>query len=368
MKRKEVSCFTSLGLAEKNNKKTMGIKDLYSFLKKNCLEARKMPLSHFKGKTMAMDGTQYVWTLKHGDPGTWLKRLDHLVTTLVDHEITPIFVFDGPPQEAKKKEREKRKAVRKASMDSYTKHLSGCSSVALGDAFPVELKKELDKFRFRHKIAPAVEEPVITAKTVCDMGAWMEQLKRNNVIIYDSDFEDAKTLLLQRNIRCLRADDEGEKLCVYLTKIGQADIVASADGDCLALGVETLLTSIDVTLMEVKCHTLSEILEKLELTQDLFLDLCILMGTDFNENVKRFSGKNYTLLKEHGSIEAVLEHLSMKRHDVSMVKPVETRLLFSLDKQVDFEELKLAEGDRKRKMTSPSGVAKKPFISKLCFI
>jgi flap endonuclease-1 len=56
----------------------------------------------------------------------------------------------------------------------------------------------------------------------------------------------------------------------------------SADGDMLAYGVPQLITELDTSGRTCTRVRLATVLERLQLTQAEFLDLCITLGTDYN--------------------------------------------------------------------------------------
>ena len=93
----------------------MGVKDLTSLIKRFAPNATKpFTIEAFKGKTLAIDGNLLMQKFHHGSPDKsnqlmWYRFLKHLV----DVQITPICVFDGPNRHpAKRAELAKRRLVR----------------------------------------------------------------------------------------------------------------------------------------------------------------------------------------------------------------------------------------------------------------
>ena len=86
---------------------------------------------------------------------------------------------------------------------------------------------------------------------------------------------------------CFRIDEisEGEKLCSILSKAGIVDAVYSPDGDCVPLGASVIIRKVDIEKDEVHLHLISEIKQFLNLSQERIIDLCIMLGTDFNKRV-----------------------------------------------------------------------------------
>src|SRR5205085_556375 len=62
---------------------------------------------------------------------------------------------------------------------------------------------------------------------------------------------------------------------------------------------------------EITYTCLSDILDKLKISFKTFVDLCIMGGTDFNDNIPNYAlKKSYNLLIKHGSIENLPPNLN----------------------------------------------------------
>jgi flap endonuclease-1 len=110
--------------------------------------------------------------------------------------------------------------------------------------------------------------------------------------------------------------------------------VASEDTDVLAYGTPTFITKIntsDETCVEINYE---ELTTALGLTQEQFTDLCIMCGTDYNENMKGIGpDKSYKLLVENGLIEDLEKIVDNKtgelKFDTSVLKYKRGREMFS---------------------------------------
>ena len=101
----------------------------------------------------------------------------------------------------------------------------------------------------------------------------------------------------------------------------------SEDTDVLAYGSPKFLTKVNITNESCTEIDLKQILIDLELTYEQFRDMCIMCGTDYNDNMKGIGPqKSYDLIKAHNSIEKIENHT---KHDTSVLKYVRSRELFS---------------------------------------
>jgi flap endonuclease-1 len=99
--------------------------------------------------------------------------------------------------------------------------------------------------------------------------------------------------------------------------------VASEDMDSLTFGAPKFLrhlmdpSSRKIPVMEFE---VAKILEELQLTMDQFIDLCILSGCDYCDSIRGIGGQTaLKLIRQHGSIETILENLNKERFNSVLV-------------------------------------------------
>jgi len=97
-----------------------------------------------------------------------------------------------------------------------------------------------------------------------------------------------------------------------------------------------------------------QVLEELELTMDQFIDLCILCGCDYCDSIKGIGGQTaLKLIRQHGSIESILENLNKDRYQIPEDWPYqEARRLFKEPNvTLDIPELKWTAPDEEGLIT-----------------
>uniref|UniRef100_A0A8C5SUC5 Uncharacterized protein n=1 Tax=Laticauda laticaudata TaxID=8630 RepID=A0A8C5SUC5_LATLA len=126
------------------------------------------------------------------------------------------------------------------------------------------------------------------------------------------------------------APAEAEATCAALVKSGHAWCAATEDMDALPFGAVRLLRHLGVRKSHLEEISLPTVLQKLGMTQEQFVDLCILLGCDYGHKVRGLGPKKaLKLLQLHGSIEEVLRNTSRKSHPVpDSWRLEETRRLF----------------------------------------
>eukprot|EP00764_Aduncisulcus_paluster_P013252 gnl/Carplike_NY0171/6606_a9069_156.p1 GENE.gnl/Carplike_NY0171/6606_a9069_156~~gnl/Carplike_NY0171/6606_a9069_156.p1 ORF type:complete len:238 (-),score=66.53 gnl/Carplike_NY0171/6606_a9069_156:33-698(-) len=116
---------------------------------------------------------------------------------------------------------------------------------------------------------------------------------------------------------------------------GKAWAVATEDMDALTFGAPRVLRyllSAEKKKLDVHEYHHDEVIKGLGLTHDQFVDLCILSGCDYCNTIFGVGNKTaLKLIKEWGSIEEALEHLTPRQEKgvPSVFKYKEARKLFN---------------------------------------
>lgn len=117
---------------------------------------------------------------------------------------------------------------------------------------------------------------------------------------------ECKEIIQLLGIPIIEATEEADSQCAQLVKDGIADYVASEDMDILTFGATKLIRKLSAkpTVTE---YNLAKILNDLGLTQEQFIDLCILLGCDYTQSIGKVGPKTaFELVKKYGSIEKMI--------------------------------------------------------------
>ena len=182
-----------------------------------------------------------------------------------EHDLTPVFVFDGAVTDLKSDEVERRRAQR----ERY-------------------------------------EEDLEEARETGDEVA-IARLDSRTQRLTDTTVETTRGLLDRLDVPVVDAPAEGEAQAAHMARHGGADYAGSEDYDTLLFGapltLRQLTSSGDPELMDFEA-TLAD----LKLTWEQLVDVAILCGTDFNEGISGVGPKTAVdLLHEHGDLWAVFE-------------------------------------------------------------
>ena len=211
-----------------------------------------------------------------GDVTSHLSGLFYRNTNLVELGLKPIYVFDGKSPELKAQEVERRHQIKAQATVQYAK------AQASGDR---------EKMRMYASIATTMKPYMVP---------------------------DCKKLLDLLGLPWIQAPSEGEAQAAYMNRKDDADFCASQDYDSLLFGAPKLLRNVTIsgrrrrgkTFIEVlpEVIELRKVLNECNLSYEQFIDVGILIGTDFNpDGIEGIGPKTaLKLIRQHGTIENAL--------------------------------------------------------------
>ncbi|MGB9955730.1 flap endonuclease-1 [Haloferax prahovense] len=182
-----------------------------------------------------------------------------------EHDLTPVFVFDGGVTEMKDDEVAKRREQR---------------------------EKAEERLEEAREAGDAVEAARMEART-----------QRLTETIQDTSRE----LLSLLDVPVVEAPAEGEAQASYMARKGDADYVGSEDYDTLLFGAPYTLRQL-TSKGNPELMDLDATLDKHDITYEQLVDIAMLCGTDFNEGITGIGPKTAVkVVTEHGDLWSVLE-------------------------------------------------------------
>ncbi len=223
-----------------------------------------------------------------GNVTSHLSGLFYRSINFIEHNIKPIYVFDGVATELKLETIKERKKIK----DDAKKKM-------------VEAQ-EAEDFREAKKFAQQ------TSKLNSDM------------------IEESKKLLENMGIPVFQASSEGEAQSAYLVEKGDAWACASQDYDTLLFGGERLVRNFAVSrskkvkdttvTLDIEYVSLPKLLENLEITREQLVEMGILIGTDFFSGIHGIGQhKALDLIKKYKSIKNIVsEKVKVGKKDIQL--------------------------------------------------
>lgn len=141
-----------------------------------------------------------------------------------------------------------------------------------------------------------------------DQSAYLEKRKRT-VHAESEHYNLFMSTLTTLGIPWLKATDDAEKLCAAMNNSGLVDAVFSSDTDTLTFGANIVITElVGKNIKKWNGYRRAGILASLDLTQEEFIDFCILSGSDYSGGLKGVAVKTaLNLMQKHGSLEKIVQ-------------------------------------------------------------
>ncbi|MFX1374914.1 MAG: flap endonuclease-1 [Promethearchaeota archaeon] len=211
-----------------------------------------------------------------GNITSHLSGLFYRSINFLEHDIKPIYVFDGTPPDLK-----------------------------------------LDTIRERKKIKEEAQKKMIEAQDAEDFKE-AKKFAQFTSKLDEGMVEESKKLIESMGIPIIQASSEGEAQSAYMVDVGDAWACASQDYDTLLFGGERLIRNFaisrsrkvkDTTVtLDIEYVSLSKFLKNLGITREQLVEMGVLIGTDFFPGIKGIGQKTaLDLIKNYGSIEKILK-------------------------------------------------------------
>lgn len=275
----------------------MGIKSINKLLRRKCPSAiLQTSISKFANQLVFVDTSIFMYKYKYSND--ILSGFLEMINKLYEFNITPVFVFDGKPEENKIviKERKEKKEKAKSKIQKLEKELleeADRSGIIIVDKLPSNIEME--------------EAPESIQKIINEI----EKTEKNNISVTWQDFEQVKKLFKSMNIHYIQANCESDILIPYLIqKYNVTPLCLSGDTDFLAHNVN-LISKFDNRNGIIEYFDIKKIKEELNLTDKQFVDMCILMGCDYCESLSKIGPMTaYKIIKKFDNLENYFKHIN----------------------------------------------------------
>jgi flap endonuclease-1 len=231
-----------------------------------------------------------VYTTASGDEVANLVGIVQGLPKFFEHDLTPVFVFDGGPSELKADEIAERRERRE------------------------QLEDRLEEAR---EAGDATEVARLDSAT-----------QRLTDVIQ----ETSRELLRHLDVPVVEAPAEGEAQAAHMTARGDVDYVGTEDYDALLFGAPVTLRQL-TSKGNPERMNLEQTLADLDLTREQLVDVALLCGTDFNDGVRGYGPKTaLKAVREHGDLWGVVEHEDVVVENADLVR----QLFFDPDVTDDY--------------------------------
>jgi flap endonuclease-1 len=229
----------------------MGIKHLNKFFRSECGNSiNVISIAELSGKKIAVDISIYMY--KYESNEALIENMYLMLATFRQHNIIPIFIFDGKPPTEKKALLEKRKIDKKIAEKEY-------------NILKQKLEMNTTNNEEKHEIISN-----------------MDSLKKRFIYINREKIDQVKSLIRAYGATYYDAPGEADELCALLVLKNKVWACLSEDMDMFVYGCTRVIRYLSLFNHTAILYNTKEILDKLSVTQKEFREICILSGTDYN--------------------------------------------------------------------------------------
>jgi len=314
----------------------MGIKGLHTLLKKHVADVyQPTHLSMFAYQRVAIDISLYLYKYKAIAGARWIDSFLHLICALRRNNIHCIFVYDNVAPVEKKEEQQRRKDNRMRQAERITT-LENEIKVYKTNGICGEQMNEICK---KEGVVSLLRKDLVRVD-IALVQRRLDTMKQQLISITDDDIQFTKKMFDMLQIPYILAPSEAEAYCSYLCVHGLVHGVMSEDTDVIAYGAPLFLTKIDTKNDTAVCIYQETILAHMDLSRNSFLDLCILLGTDYNDNIPTIGPeKSLALIKKHHTIDKIIQ--TNPTLDISSFHHRRSRELFAIPNKEDMPSSEL---------------------------
>jgi flap endonuclease-1 len=271
----------------------MGIRMLNKFLQDKCKNSiSSINLSELSGKKIAVDISIYLY--KFLSENVLLENLYLMISIFREHNITPIFVFDGKPPVEKNDTIEFRKKTKRNAREEYYRlkqileYIESDAAVVLSDSDGNTTTVELDE-----------ETTVSIPSKSEDIRTMMDKLKKKFIILKSEHIQNAKTLLQAYGMTYIESPGEADMLCAKLVSKNIVYACLSEDTDMFVYGCSRVIRYLSLTSWTAVLYDFHSIITTLDMTLYEFRQLCIMYGCDYLPKDEKQHYKHMTIFNSY---------------------------------------------------------------------
>ena len=299
----------------------MGIRMLNKFLQDKCKTSiSSINLSELSGKKIVVDISIYLY--KFLSENVLLENLYLMISVFREHNIIPIFVFDGKPPVEKNDTIEFRKKTKKNAREEYYR-----LKQILDD---IESDKDTNNNDNNNTTTVELDEETtvnIPSKSE-DIRIMMDKLKKKFVILKSEHIQNAKTLLQAYGMTYIESPGEADMLCAKLVSKNIVYACLSEDTDMFVYGCSRVIRYLSLTSWTAILYDFQGILTTLDMSIYEFRQLCIMYGCDYLPKNEKQHYKHMTIFNSYKMFKNYKEYYKNISTDCNTI--------YSSDDSIDF--------------------------------
>ena len=271
------------------------------------IEPRTVEIGDLSGKTVAIDAYNTIYQFlsiirqpdgsplcdRQGRVTSHLSGILNRTANLIGQGVEPSFVFDGKPHALKMATLNERKERRDRATAEW--------EIAIEEG---DMKKAFSKAQQTSRMTPEIKA-------------------------------SSKELIGYLGLPIIDAPSDGEAQAAFMCMRGDVWASASQDFDSILFGTPNLVRNMTITgrrkvpgkdlYRDVKTEIIDSpgLLNSLEITREQLVDMCMLIGTDFNPGISGIGPKkSLKIIKEMGDLESYMDKTGNEISDYKEIRNI----------------------------------------------
>lgn len=298
----------------------MGIKGLDKFIRDNTnytVQHETMDILYNKSVIIDISCLLYRYIL-HNEL-KFMNIFKSILKKMENYNVKPIFVFDGKAPEEKQNAILKRKEKTQSALTELTN---------------LEKDKELINKINDQKIAKYLVEkylnknytkPKYVSKKSIEavINIQISKVQKKTVQLKYNHIEQIKEYFNKKKISYIHSSIEADLICASFVKYGLVDYCISDDTDMFPYNCNYVIRNINFRNETLDLYNKTQLLSELDLDNNQFLDLCVLLGSDYIPRTIGIKPNNILyLIKKYNSIENIIDNIDLINEDDKISKKI----------------------------------------------
>jgi len=217
-----------------------------------------------------------------------------MISIFREHNIIPIFVFDGKPPVEKNDTIEFRKKTKRNAREEYYRLKQILNDIE-SDVMDVSENESSNTTTVELDEETTVSIPSKSE----DIRMMMDKLKKKFVILKSEHIQNAKTLLQAYGMTYIESPGEADMLCAKLVSKNIVYACLSEDTDMFVYGCSRVLRYLSLTSWTAILYDFPGIITTLDMTLYEFQQLCIMYGCDYLPKNEKQHYKHMTIFNSY---------------------------------------------------------------------
>jgi flap endonuclease-1 len=293
----------------------MGIKGLDKFIRENT----NYTISHKKmndiyGKTVIIDTSCLIYRYVLHNEYMFMNIFKGIIKKFKKYKIKPIFVFDGISPNEKQKTILKRTEKKKSALIELARLENDLKDLHSEEG---SLNNITEKYilHSKEKNSKDTIEQVIDKKII--------KAQKKSMHFKSSYVKQIKTYLDSTKISYIHTKIEADLVCAFFVISEIADYCISDDTDMFTYKCNYVIRNIDFHNEKIDIYNRQNLLKELNIDENQFLDLCILLGSDYIPRTIGIKPTNILyLIHKYYSIENIIYNINFINNEKHIKKTI----------------------------------------------